>query len=218
MNRENDMSMRNEGEIKDIAEKRVKGEITSEEAQRGLEERGLEHRETWKDFVGFVAWGIFCFLPGFAEHQGLEVLSFFAQLPAIEFPMVVIYLSLVLFITMILLAVSQYYYNSKKGGCGHEDHTVILLKTGPYGIVRHPGVVSWTFCFVAVTIIISNHVSFTILSVAGNIVLIVFCYWSCLVEEKELDLKKWGDEYREYMKEVPRWNFIKGIWNLKRKQ
>ena len=33
--------------------------------------------------------------------------------------------------------------------------------------------------------------------------------WECL--------RKWGNEYRQCMKEVPRWNFIKGYWNLKKR-
>jgi len=38
------------------------------------------------------------------------------------------------------------------------------------------------------------------------------------LEEKKLDIPKWGDEYLQYMKEVPRFNFILGIWRLKRKE
>jgi len=29
---------------------------------------------------------------------------------------------------------------------------------------------------------------------------------------------KWGDEYRQYMKEVPRWNLIKGLWILRKRK
>jgi len=207
-----------ESKVKDLAEKLRKGDITPKEAQKELRKRGLGHKETWKDFVGFVFWGVLCFLPGFAKQTGLEILKFFAQLPPIEFPPIAIYISVALFIAMIPLAGIHYYYNSKKGGCDNEDHTVILLKNGPYGIVRHPGVVSWTIAFIAITVAISDHMPFTILSIAGNIVLVAFCYWGCVIEEKELNLKKWGDEYRQYMKEVPRWNFIKGLWNLRKRK
>jgi len=201
-----------EGKVKDLAEKLRKGDITPEEARIELQKRGLGHKETWKDFIGFVVWGVLCFLPGFAKQTGLEALSFFTQLSPIEFPSIVIYISIVFFIAMIPVAMSGYYFNSRMGGCGREDHTVMLLRNGPYGIVRHPGVVSWTIGFVTITVAINDYMPFTILSVVGNIVLTVFCYWGCLVEEKELNLKKWGDEYRQYMKEVPRWNFIVGFW------
>jgi len=37
------------------------------------------------------------------------------------------------------------------------------------------------------------------------------------MEEEKLDIPKWGDEYRQYMKEVPRFNFIKGVWNMRKR-
>jgi len=206
------MSDDKEGKVRDLAEKLRKGDITPKEAQRELRKRGLGHEETWKDFIGFVVWGVLCFLPGFAKQTGLGILSFFAQLPPMEFPPIVIYISIALIIAMIPPAVVHYYFNSRKGGCGSEDHTVILLKNGPYAIVRHPGGVAWITGFLASTIAISDHMPFTILSVSGTIVLLVFCHWGFLIEENELNLKKWGDEYRQYMKEVPRFNFILGLW------
>ena len=207
-----------EGRVKDLVEKLKGGDITPKEAQRELRKRELGHEETWKDFIGFVVWGILCFLPGFAKLTGLGILSFFAQLPAMEFPPIVIYLSIALFIAMIPLAVLQAYFNSKKGGGGHEDHTVILLKNGPYGVVRHPGVVAWTVFFSMIPIILSGVVPFTILSVIAIVEIIATNYYLCAWEEKTLDIPKWGDEYRRYMKEVPRWNFIKGLWNLRKRR
>lgn len=29
--------------------------------------------------------------------------------------------------------------------------------------------------------------------------------------EEKLDIPRWGDEYRRYMKEVPRFNFVLGL-------
>lgn len=132
---------------KDLAEKLRRGEITSAEAQREIRARGLGHEETWRDFVGYVVWGILCFLPAIARGTGLGILSFFAQLPAIEFPAIVICLSILLFIVMIPLTAWGMYFNFKKGGCRSEDHTVMLLKSGPYGIVRHPSGVAWSVFF-----------------------------------------------------------------------
>jgi len=204
-----------ESKVEDLAEKLRKGDITPKEVQRELRKRELGHEETWKDFIGFVVWGVLCFLPGFAKLTGLGILSFFAQLPPMEFPPIVIYFSIALFIAMIPLAVLQHYFNFKKGGCGSEDHTVILLKNGPYGIVRHPGVVAWTVFLSMIPIILSGVVPFTILSVTAIVEIIATNYYLCALEEKTLDIPKWGDEYRQYMKEVPRFNFIKGLWNLR---
>jgi len=207
-----------EGAAKDLAEKVRKGEITSDEARRELRKRGLGHEETWKDFIGYPVWGILCFLPAFAKGTGIGILSFFAQLPAIEFPAIVVYLSIVFFIAAIPLVAWFTYFNIKKGGCGSEDHTVILLKSGPYGIVRHPGGASGTVFFVTIPVILSGVVPFTILSVIGIVEIIAYHYYECVVEERKLDIPKWGDEYRQYMKEVPRFNIIKGLRNQRKKK
>jgi len=206
------------GAVKDLAEKLRKGKITSDEARRELRKRGLGHEEGWKDFIGYVVWGILCFLPGVAKLTGLEILSFFAQLPTMKFPPIIIYFSIALFIAMIPLAVSQYYFNSRRGGCDHEDHTVILFENGPYGIVRHPGVLSFTVFLVTVPIILSGVVPFTILSAIAIVEIIAYSYYECVVEERTLNIPKWGDKYREYMKEVPRFNFILGIWRWAKKK
>ena len=208
-----------EGKIKDLVEKLGTGEFTPKEILKILDKQGIRHKESWKDFIGSALWGILCFLPGIAKFSNLEILNFFAQLPAIKFPMVVIYSMIIVIIFVICIEAYVIYWRKKKGGLGSEDDTIILLKEGPFRIVRHPSVVDWTIGFIAITISLSNYVPFTILSVIGNITLITTNYWGTLIEEKELNLKKWGNEYRQYMKEVPRFNFIKGLWNLrKRKQ
>ena len=43
-----------EGKVEDLAEKLRKREITPEEALRELKKRGLDQKETWKDFIGYV--------------------------------------------------------------------------------------------------------------------------------------------------------------------
>jgi protein-S-isoprenylcysteine O-methyltransferase Ste14 len=207
----------NESKVKDLGEKLRKGEITSDEAQRELRKIGLGHEETWKDFIGYVVWGILCFLPVIARETGLGFLSFFAQLPAIEFPAIVVYLSIILFIIMIPLTAWGMYFNSRKGGCRSEDHTVMLLKRGPYAIVRHPSGVAWAIFFATAPIILSVVVPFTILSVVAIVGIVAYHYYECVVEERELDVPKWGKEYIQYMKEVPRFNFIKGLWNLRKR-
>jgi protein-S-isoprenylcysteine O-methyltransferase Ste14 len=207
----------NQSKVKELGEKRRKGEITSEEARRELREIGLGHEETWKDFIGYVVWGILCFLPLFARETKLGFLSFFTQLSAIEFPAIVVYLSIILFIAMIPLTAWGMYFNSRKGGCRSEDHTVILLKSGPYAIVRHPSGVAWAIFFATAPIILSGVFPFTILSVVAIVGIVAYHYYECVVEERELDIPKWGKEYTQYMKEVPRFNFIKGLWNLRKR-
>ena len=206
-----------EGKVKDLAEKLERGELTPKEILKILDEQALKHRENWKDFIGTIVWGILCFFPAAAKFSNLEILNFFAQLPAIKFPMAVIYSTVIVIVLVVCIEVYVVYWRKKKGGLGSEDDTIILLKEGPFRIVRHPSVVDWTIGFIAITASLSNYVPFTILSVIGNIILITTNYWETLIEERELNLKKWGNEYRQYMKEVPRFNFIKGLWNLRKR-
>jgi len=67
-------------------------------------------------------------------------------------------------------------------------------------------------------IILSPVIPFTILSIAAIITMIAYCYYGCYMEEKKMNIPKWGDEYLQYMKEVPMFNFIKGLWNLRKKE
>jgi protein-S-isoprenylcysteine O-methyltransferase Ste14 len=102
--------------------------------------------------------------------------------------------------------------------CKAEDHTVVLLKQGPYAIIRHPSLFSWSIFFITIPIFLSQYVGFTILSVIGIVGIVAFHYYASVKEERELDIKKWGDAYWEYMKQVPRWNIFKGLVNLARRK
>lgn len=210
--------MMDDGLVKELVEKLEIGEITPKDTVEILKERDLTEKAVLK--VGawvYLLWLIPCFLPGFAKLTSLETLSIFAELPRMHFPSTVIYLSIILFIAAIPLTALGMYFNVKKGGCQAEDHTVILIKEGPYKIVRHPSNVAWSVFFVTLPISLSQNVPFTVLSVFGIVAIVAFSYYASLIEERELDLKKWGDEYREYMEEVPRWNLLKGLWNLRKK-
>lgn len=211
---------KNEGQVKDLVEKLERGEITPKETIEALKARRLTQSDAFK--YGFGAWGyliyvIPCYLPAIAKLSGLGILSFFAQLPEVEFPVSVIYLSIILFIATIPIMAWFTYYNTKKGGCNSEDHTVILLRSGLYRVVRHPGNVAGTVFFATLPIFLSQYLPFTISSVVGIVGIFAFHYYSSIIEERDLDLKKWGDEYREYMREVPRWNVFRGLWNLMRR-
>jgi protein-S-isoprenylcysteine O-methyltransferase Ste14 len=76
--------------------------------------------------------------------------------------------------------------------------------------MRHPAVLSMMLP-ILLPIILSPIISFIILLVAAIIMMIVYFYYGCYLEEKKLDIPKWSDEYRQYMKEVPRFNFVLGI-------
>jgi len=177
----------------------------------------LKYKTPWWNFVGYVVWAVLCFLPAGAKFSGLEVLSFFAQLSTIKFPSIVIYAAIAFFIAAIAPTISSMRYRIKSGGCHSEDDTVILLRSGLYRIVRHPTDTAFTVFFVTPPIFLSKLIPFTILSIIGVILIIALNYYASVDEEK-LNIKKWGDEYRRYMKEVPRWNIVRGLWNLRKRR
>jgi len=204
-----------EGKVKDLVEKLQRGEITPKEAKKILKERGLSDQASWKGMVfGFLlyaAYVIICF--------PLNIMfSFSAQLPAIHFPVIVIYISIILVAFGTFLMVCTYYSHRKKGGLKNSDVTIIFYRDGLYSIMRHPGCFGLTMWFIFLPIILSiPGLPFTILSVVAIIIVVVFHYYGILVEER-FSIKKWGDTYIQYMKEVPRFNFIKGLWNLRKRR
>lgn len=205
-----------EGQVKDLVERIERGEITPKKIVSKLKEsRELKYKTPmWNYFCGLI-WGALCFLPAIAKFSRLGILSFFTRLSAIEFPAIVIYLSIIIFIVAVFLTAWGIYFRIKKGGLHSEDDTIILLKNGPYRIVRHSSDLALTIFFITIPIFLSKYVPFTILSVIGIAEIIASNYYISIKEE-ELNLRKWGDEYRQYMKEVPRWNIIKGLWNLRK--
>ena len=195
-----------EGRVKDLAEKLQAGELTPKEAKKRLKERGLLEKEAWE----IIPWAIYVIL-------WLPLNSMLSdQLPAISFPPIVIYISIVLSALGIYISIWATRMHYKRGGLKH-DETIYLFKEGPYRVMRHAAGVIMILP-ILLPVILSAYVPFTPLSVAAIIVMIVYCYYSIRIEEEGLDIPKWGDEYRQYMKEVPRFNFILGLWRLRKRR
>jgi protein-S-isoprenylcysteine O-methyltransferase Ste14 len=64
--------------------------------------------------------------------------------------------------------------------------------------------------FGALPIVLSEWVPFTILAALCIAVAIGLCAYLIRVEDR-FNLKKWGQDYRQYMAEVPAVNFVKGL-------
>ncbi|MBN2173790.1 MAG: isoprenylcysteine carboxylmethyltransferase family protein [Bacteroidales bacterium] len=74
-----------------------------------------------------------------------------------------------------------------------------LVKTGIYSKIRHPiylGSILFYLGFIILT--------FSILSIATWFVIVIFYNYIALYEEKILQ-KRYGNEYLQYKKQVPRW-------------
>ena len=200
-----------EGQVKDLAVKLEQGELTPKEAKKIMTERGLREQESWK-------WGLSCLIVWVTYFILLLPLNFkfSVQLSVIHFPAIVIYISLILLAFGTFVMMWMYFSHCKNGGLRGSDETVIFYRSGPFRIMRHPGGFGFMVWFIFLSIALSAHVPFTILSVVAIVIIVVYHYYVVYIEEK-YNILKWGDEYRQYMKEVPRFNFIKGLWNLRKK-
>ena len=200
------MEKEEESRVKDLVEKLQIGAITPKEAIKELQKRKLVEHERWE----LIPWVIY-----FVLWLPLNF-RFSDQLAAIQFPLFIIGISIVLSALGMYLGVWATRMHYKRGGL-EQDETVILIKDGPYSIMRHPAI-AFLILPILLPIILSEYVPFTPLSVAAIIVMIVYVYYGVRMEEEKLDIPKWRDEYRRYMKEVPRFNFIKGLWNLRKRR
>lgn len=105
----------------------------------------------------------------------------------------------------------------RKGGVpkGHSYmNTTRLVDTGVYSLVQHPqNGVAWILINLGVMLVAQNW--FVVLF---GCVSMVFGYLDLMKEEKRC-IEKFGDPYIQYMKRVPRINFLLGIvrW-MKNKQ
>jgi len=205
------------GEVEDLIEKLKKKEITSKEIIKTLNERNLSEKAIFKGAGwGYLIWIVLCFLPALAKYTNWEYISFLNKIPSFEIPNILIYISIAFFISAIILTAWSTYYNIKKGGVSSEDYTLILFKSGPYKLLRHPSHFAWSVFFTTIPIMLGKWVPFTVLSIIGIIAMISLHYFGSIIEERRLNIKKWGDRYKQYMKEVPRWNIILGLVRLGR--
>ena len=92
-------------------------------------------------------------------------------------------------------------------------YTTRIVDTGIYAVVRHPQYTGGIYAIFLANFFANLHWLFGVLGVAGTISIII----SCRIEDQNL-INKFGDEYREYMKRVPRMNFWAGIIRLIRKK
>jgi cyanate permease len=123
-----------------------------------------------------------------------------------------LYIGYGLIVIGIALIIPSFVYLKHKGKpeSGWE-HTTELIKTGIYGIVRHPFCLGCAIAMFGIMLVIQSVPS-TILGLVA-----IFCFWMTSKKEDAYNIGKFGDEYRDYMKKVPMWNVFrrKLTWEVK---
>ena len=87
-------------------------------------------------------------------------------------------------------------------------HTTRVVTSGIYSIVRHPQYMAGILINIGI-ILISQHWLIIVIGVLA----IVFNYFDALRADQVL-ITKFGEEYSDYIKKVPRLNFIAGLIGL----
>jgi len=202
-----------EGLVKEVLDK---GDLAAEEIRE----------ELWKKNVSFVrsydrrCSRLFCplvvlwLLPAIAQWCGWGFLSFFARLPRVDFPIVVIIMGAILLIAAIALEAKVNSMRQKRGGCHDAHETVVIIREGPYRVIRHPGYLAELVYFSLLPIVLSRWVPFTVLAII-YIVVWVGAIVYLLKAEDNFNLRKWGEEYRRYVETVPAINLVKGLRKLR---
>ena len=92
--------------------------------------------------------------------------------------------------------------------------TIIIIREGPYRVIRHPGYLAELIYFPLLPIVLSRWFPFTILAAVYSVG--SFGAIAYLVKaEDSFNIRKWGDQYRQYAKAVPAVNFVKGWTKLR---
>ena len=102
----------------------------------------------------------------------------------------------------------------KKGGVKKGEsyiHTTKLVDTGIYSIVRHPQYVTFILWAIAGMLLFQHWIV-----VLLGAPVIPLTYIDLIKADKDA-IEKYGDDYKAYMKRVPRANFLLGIIRQSRK-
>jgi len=208
-------SEKGEGLVLELAERVKKGELTPKKAREELYAMGLHHSEyemkyIWQALLFSISGILLCFFPLIARLTQWDFISFFGQLPSIYIDPILIIIFMVLFLTLAVMGSYAAILRRTKGGTKDGDEPIIHLRKGPYAIMRHPTTGMLGLFLAWITIGLSSFIPFTILSIIGNILFFIAIYYATKGEE-EYNVIKWGQQYKQFQKEVPRFNFLLGI-------
>ena len=214
------MKERDDEKVRDIQDRLQKGEINHKEAYKLLIETGLSEDGVFARtsiglrvflFTGWIGFFALWLLPPIPKALNLDFLAFFSGLQSFTIPLVVIYGSIVIVALGTVLFIWANHTHKVRGGLNNPGETLIFYREGLYQFVRHPQGLFGVTWFIFFPVILSPYLHFTILTVFAIVLMIVYISIGSHLEEK-YNIEKWGDEYRQYLREVPRYNILLGVW------
>ncbi|MBU7037391.1 MAG: isoprenylcysteine carboxylmethyltransferase family protein [Theionarchaea archaeon] len=204
-----------EGLVREILEG---GDLTEADIKEQLKRRGISFVKRYNQkysalvLVSVVVW----LLPTLAKVSGLSALEGLSQLTKIRFPVPVLVVSVALFVIALVIEVKVVSMRSRLGGLDDAHESLVIIREGPYAVIRHPGYLAEVVYFTLLPVVLSEWISFTILAIVHIAVVLVSFSYLIRVEDN-FNVAKWGDEYRRYMDELPAINFLNWLWNYFKK-
>jgi protein-S-isoprenylcysteine O-methyltransferase Ste14 len=121
---------------------------------------------------------------------------------------------IILAVGLVLIFLPKFAFRSKGNVEKEKDwtETSVLVDTGIYSVIRHPLYLGWLLMYFAI-IFWSQHWLTIIIGVMGMI-----CVYLISRQEDQRLVEKFGDDYKDYMRKVPRMNFLSGIIQLVRRR
>jgi len=172
-----------------------------------LDEEATHSSYSWKRDPLFWSYSILMFLP-------IIMVFVFYNYYSLDFLVYAGWILLVFSVVVIFLAGGEF---RKKGGAPKGEsivHTTVLVDSGVYAVVRHPQYLGFIL-FVLALVLMSQHWLSVISGVLGSAL-----FYKDVLREEQMNVEKFGDDYKRYMKRVPRMNLLIGIirYLLKRRK
>jgi protein-S-isoprenylcysteine O-methyltransferase Ste14 len=91
-------------------------------------------------------------------------------------------------------------------------HTTVLVDSGLFSVVRHPQYLAYIL-FMLTFGLLAQHIVVTVLAGLASVLL----YVNAILEERDC-AEELGQEYRDYIERVPRFNLVAGVIRRLRRQ
>lgn len=147
-----------------------------------------------------VAQTVLVFAFGMVNETGIDIIRYFGW---------------IIWALSVILGWWPIFVLKRKGGVAKGEsyvNTTVLVDKGLYSIVRHPQYTAGLLFSLALVLVSQNW-----LITAMGIVVLALLYIDILMADK-YEIEKFGDDYKLYMKKVPRINFILGVIRLLRRR
>ena len=114
-------------------------------------------------------------------------------------------LGFILYIPAFVLIAASVFALNQKGQASDLTETEVFIDTGIYGIIRQPMTLGCAIWSIALILVFRSGLSLILGLLCGVL------FWMAARTEDEYDIRKFGDQYREYVERVPMWNVFKGL-------